>query len=178
MELDYVFPSLPAPLAPEYVIQYRKRLKQLGISPSIDNGIRAWRVIWRPFLPEPIPYTRADGNPGLKYKADNVCTRRFALVGSTDEESAFREAALFAAAAYREAPATIMPIVDWEQMAKARGVKLRDRYAKPALNGAIDQALALFQQGYGPRQVGEILGVDRSTASRWRSRLRKEGVLT
>lgn len=169
--------SLPVPYSSEFEKAVRSRIKQLGISPAIDNGIRAWRVLWRPFLPQPEPYVRFDGVICLKFKADNVCTRRFPIVGETTEEEAFRQAAVQAATAYRMPVAKVMPLVHWGRLASAKGVKIRTDYAKPALNGALDKALELFSQGYGPSQVAEQMGVDRSTASRWRKRLRKENAL-
>lgn len=178
VEIKHLEPvRLPAPYTEDYGVKERTRLKQLGISPAVDNGIRVWRVIWRPYLDHPIHFRYPDGTPGIKEKADNVCTRRFTITGTTTEEQAFMQASLVAAAAYRAPVSHSMPIVDWDRMARAKGVKLRRRYAKPALNGDMDRALRLFEEGYGPRQVGEILGVHPSTASRWRTRLRKEKAL-
>jgi len=168
---------LPVPYTRELHLLHRKRFKQLGISPTVENGIRTWRVIWRPFLRHPIPYTRRDGTPGLKKKSDNVRTRRFCVVGDVTEESAYRDAMLEASLAYRTKLPHIMPIVDWEGIARAQGQKLRDSYAKPALNGAIDEALELFKAGYGIGQVAEQMGVNKSTACRWRQKLRKEKAL-
>ncbi len=166
--------SLPAPWSSGFALDYRRRLKVLGISPSVDNGIRTWRVIWRPFLVKPVPFTRPDGTGGLRYKSHRVRTRRFAITGSISEEAAFRRAALIAAIAYRGPVAKVLPLVHWEHLAKVKRVKLRQVYAKPALNGARERALALFAKGYGDRQVAAQLGVDRSTAGKWRRRAQRE----
>lgn len=169
--------SLPTPYVHDHQTLVRRRIKQLGISPSIDNGIRAWRVLWRPFLPHPVTYIMMNGQIGLKFKADNVCTRRYPIAAGTTEEEAFLQAARQAAVAYRVPVPKVMPKVNWYAMASAKGVKIRDRFAKPALNGDMDKALVLFQEGYGLAQVAQQLGIDRSTASRWRTRLRKENAL-
>lgn len=170
---------LPAPWSAEYTINYRKRLKHLGISPMVDSrGLRLWRVAWRPFLEHPVTYRCPDGSLGVKRKAENVCTRRFPVAAFSSEEEAFQAAAIEAAVAYRVPVARTMPIVDWEGMAMAKGVKLRDRYAVPSMNADLEgRALELFRKGYSPRQVGEQVGIDRSTASRWRKRFRKEKAL-
>lgn len=175
LEIQHFEPlSLPAPWSAGFTLAYRRRLKVLGITPSVDNGIRTWRVIWRPFLKHPEPYTRPDGTPGLRYKSHRVRTRRITITGDTDEEAAFRRASVIAAVAYRGPVSRLMPVVDWARLATAKGVVLRQGYAKPALNGAREQAEALFAQGYEDRQVAAQLGIDRSTAGKWRRRLAKE----
>lgn len=178
MQIEKFEPTrLPVPYTRELHLLHRRRFKQLGITPTVENGIRTWRVIWRPFLRHPVPYTRPDGTPGLKRKADNVRTLRFCVVGDVTEESAYRDAMREASLSYLTKLPHIMPIVDWEGIAKAKGQKLRDSYSKPALNGAIYQALELFQEGYGLGQVAEQLGVNKSTACRWRQKFRKEKAL-
>lgn len=169
--------KLPTPYTGRYHLLERLRFKQLGISPSVENGIRTWRVIWRPRLRCPIPYTRPDGKPGLKRTADEVRTMRFPIVGNETEESAYRRALQTASMAYRKVLPKAMPIVNWELMARSKGVKLRNEYAKPALNGALSEALELFEAGYGLGQVAEQMGVNKSTACRWRQKLRKEKAL-
>lgn len=149
----------------------RTHRKQLGISPSVENGIRTWRVIWRPFLATPIPYTKRNGKPGLKRKADHVCTERYPIIDGITEEQAFREAAIRAAAVYRTPQTVYMPKVNWEQMARIKKVKLRDRYAKPGLNESIrTRAEELAEKGWTDRSIAEELGVNRSTVNRWRNK--------
>lgn len=149
----------------------RTHRKQLGISPSVENGIRTWRVIWRPFLITPIPYTMRNGKPGLKRKADWVCTERYPIVDGITEEQAFREAAIKAAAVYRTPRTLYMPRVNWAQMARAQGVKLRDQYAKPGLNQSVRaRAEELLERGWTDRSVAKEIGVDRSTVNRWRNK--------
>lgn len=169
--------KLPAPFSDDFVTAYRKRLKQIGISPNVDNGIRGWRVLWRPFLKVPEVTELPGGRIVVRRKSHRVRTKRFPIAKYSTEEQAFREAAIAAAMAYRTRLADVMPIVDWERMARAKGVKLRDSYAKPALNGGIDKAWELLDAGYSLQRVAQELGVDPSTVSRWRSRLRKENAL-
>jgi hypothetical protein len=171
--------KLPAPWSDQYTINYRKRLKQLGISPYVDSqGLRVWRVCWRPFLEHPVAYRRADGSWDLKRKADKGRSKRFPIAAFGSEEEAFQQAAIEAAVAYRIPVARTMPIVDWGGLARAAGVKPRDRFMVASKNAdQEEQALELFRQGYSPRQVGEQVGIDRSTASRWRKRFRKEKAL-
>lgn len=168
---------IPAPLTSQHAEQERRRIKQLGITPSIDNGIRCWRVIWRPFLETPIPYTAPDGRVSLRYKSNKVKTERFAIVGDATEEEAFQEAALTAAAAYRMQVAKTVPRVDWEKMAAAKGLKIRDRYAKPILNGGLDRARELVKKNLGLQQMADELGISKATACRWRKKLAKEKAL-
>lgn len=163
--------SLPAPLSPYAEAQIRKDIKLLGISPAIMDGICGFRVIWRPLLPKPVNYKRSDGTTGTKRKSHKVRTKWFPIVQGVSEEQAFAEASLAAAAAYGMKPPKVRPRVSWEAMAKSQGVRIRQTYAKPALNGEMDRAAALFVQGYSPRQVADRIGIDRSTASRWRKKL-------
>lgn len=170
--------KLPAPWSAEYTINYRKSLKQLGIAPFLDDGLRMWRVAWRPFLAHPVTYRRRDGSLGIRRKAEKGRSKRFPIAAFGSEEEAFQQAAIEAAVDYRVPVARTMPIVDWEGMARAEGVTLRDRYAVPSMNVDLEEkALELFREGYSPRQVGEQVGIDRSTASRWRKRFRKEKAL-
>lgn len=162
---------LPAPIGLHTEMEVRRTIKLLGISPSIINGIRGFRVIWRPFLEEPVRYTAKDGTTGVKRKADEVKTRWFPIVEGTTECQAFVDASRLACRVYKTKPPAARPKIEWERVATAQGVKIRGSYAKPALNGAMDRAAALFVQGYSPRQVAERIGVDRSTASRWRKKL-------
>lgn len=159
-----------------------KRLsyKALGISPAIIDGMCGYRVIYRPFLSEPVPYTKRDGTPGTKRKSDQVCTKWFPIMAYESEEEAFQDAAFEASSQYRETVECQKPFVDWEKLAREKGVKIRTEYAKPALNGARERAAALLTIGYTPRQVAEKLGVDRSTVSRWRKamNLQKESPQT
>lgn len=166
--------KMPAPLSDDFVIAYRKRLKQLGVSPNVDNGIRGWRVLWRPFLKHPVVTELPGGRVVVRRKSHSVRTKRFPVAAFHSEHEAFREAAIAAAMAYRTPVAEFMPIVDWGRLARAKGVKLRDVYAKPALNGGIDKAAELLEAGYGQQQVAQQLGVDPSTISRWRKRIAKE----
>lgn len=168
---------LPSPLSKNNQLLQRKRFKQLGISPTVENGVRTWRVIWRPFLKNPVPYQRADGTKGLRRKSRKVRTLRFSIAGNVTEESAYREALKAASLAYRAKLTNAMPVVDWEAIAKAKGEVIRYEYGKPSLNGAMDEALKLFEDGYGLGQVANQLGVSKATACRWRQRLRKEKAL-
>lgn len=144
---------------------------QIGISPCIIDGVRGYRVIWRPFLDEPIAYTNHQGGTSYKTKGDNVKTMWFPIVGDVTEAEAYSNARRVAEAVYRTTVSQEVPNVDWQAMARRAGVKIREEYAKPALNGALDRAAALFELGWNDRMVGERLGVDRSTASRWRKKL-------
>lgn len=168
---------LPKPYSRVHHLLTRMAFKQLGISPTVDNGIRAWRVIWRPRLKVPVPYTRIDGRPGLREKSHRVCTKRFPIVGDVTEEQAYRQALRLSSLVYGGKLPSIMPLVNWKQLAAAKGVKLRESYSKPALNGAIDQACELFEQGWGLRDVADRLGVSKSTACRWRQTLKKQKAL-
>lgn len=178
LTIDHYEPiKLPTPYTSRYHLLERRRFKQLGISPSVENGIRTWRVIWRPFLSCPVTYRRPDGTPGIKRKSDEVRTMRFPIVGNQTEESAYRRAMNTSSMAYRLPLPKAMPLVDWSGMARARGVKLRSEYARPSLNGAISEAQTLFEAGYGVTQVAHQMGVNKSTACRWRQKLRKEKAL-
>lgn len=168
-ELQPIEQTLPAPLEAGFVIRYRKDIKQLGISPDVIDGIRVWRVIWRPFLDTPEIFYRPDGTQGLRRKSDKVNTARYPIVNGITEEQAFRDAVRMAMIAYRRSPPEYMPIVNWEAIAKRKGQKLRDSFAKPGLNKSTKtKARELRAQGYTDRQVALQIGIDRSTAGRWR----------
>lgn len=163
--------DVPTPLSVGAQAEERRNIKLLGISPAIVDGIRGFRVIWRPALSKPVHYRKKDGSAGAKRKSDTVRTLWFPIVGEVSERQAFQEANRAAALAYGVRPSKVQPRVEWGRLARLSGQKVRSSYAKPALNGAVDRAAALFVQGYSPRQVAEKLRVDRSTASRWRKRL-------
>lgn len=163
----------PLPLTFHYVAGRQKVLKHLGVSPSIDNGIRYWRVIWRPFLPKPVPYRDQFGRWQLKRKADSVKTERYPIVGEHSEEELFRLAVVKACEVYRipVEHLDVTPRVDWEMLAKATGQRVRSRYSKPSLNeGVMQRAMRMFDQGASNSMVAKAMGVDRSTASRWRKK--------
>lgn len=166
---------LPAPWTSSVDQAYRSNAKLLGISPAIVDGLRGFRVIWRPILKEPIPYRTAAGGVGYRKKSHRVKTRWFPIVGDTTEDEAFRDANVLAAKVYDTLPYSAQVRTDWDLLARIEKVKVRTEYAKPALNkGVLERAEALFEMGWTPRQVGERLGVDRSTASRWRKALSKQ----
>lgn len=159
-----------APWTDSYLRYVTAEHHQIGLSPCIVNGVCGYRVVWRPFLPEPIAYRTAQGI-GYKTKSDNVKTLWFPIIGATTEAEAYAEAKVASEREYRGKVSSTPPEVDWEKMARRAGVKIRSEYAKPALNGAKDRAAALFALGWNDRKVGERIGVDRSTASRWRKSL-------
>lgn len=166
----------PSPLSFHYVAGHQRTLKHLGVSPSIDNGICYWRVLWRPFLPEPIEFKDARGRWRIKYKDDNVKTERFAIVNNSKEKDLFDTAVRRACEVYRlpEKPSSVRPEVDWQMLAKATGQKIRNTLAKPALNeGVIEKAAVMFERGASNAIVAKEFGVDRSTASRWRKKARE-----
>lgn len=168
----------PSPLSFHYIAGQRRTLKHLGVSPSIDNGICYWRVLWRPFLPEPITYIDSRGRVQVKTKQDNVRTERFAIVNNEREADLFDAAVRRACEVYRlpDRPSSVRPEVDWQSLAKATGQKIRNTLAKPALNeGTIEKAAKMFEGGASNAMVAKAFGVDRSTASRWRKKARKLG---
>lgn len=147
------------------------KIKRLGISPDVSTGVRTWRVIWRPFLDQPIYYTDHEGKGDLKRKSDNVKTKRFPITGSTTEKQAFEQAKQLACSAYRVEPDVEMPTVDWEALAKEQGAVLRNSYAKPGLNDdTVIAALRLYDEGFNDRQVAEQIGVNRTTVMRWKKK--------
>ena len=165
----------PSPLSFHYVAGHRRTLKHLGVSPSIDNGICYWRVLWRPFLPEPITYKDERGRIRVKNKDDNVKTERFAIVNGGKEKDLFDAAVRRACEVYRlpDRPSSVRPDVDWQMLAKATGQKIRNTLAKPALNeGVLDKAAEMFEKGASNAMVADAFGVNRSTASRWRKKAR------
>lgn len=165
----------PTPLSFHYVAGQQKVLKHLGVSPSIDNGIRYWRVIWRPFLDEPIPYRDRHGNVRLKRKADGVRTERYPIVEGESEADLFKLAVAHACQEYRipvKTPETL-PRVDWDMLARATGQTLRSNFSKPSFNpNCLERAAEMFQKGASNSMVAKEFGVDRSTASRWRKKAR------
>lgn len=166
----------PSPLTFHYIAGHRRTLKHLGVSPSIDNGICYWRVLWRPFLPEPITYRDAKGRLRVKRKDDNVKTERYPIVNGDEEKFLFDLAVAKACEVYRlpSSPSSVRPQVDWQMLAKATGQKIRKTLAKPVLNdGTIEKAASMFEAGASNSMVAKAFNVDRSTASRWRKKARK-----
>lgn len=146
--------------------------RHIGVSPSIDNGIRYWRVIWRPFLKYPETYF-VNGKVITKFKDDNVKTLRFPVIDGVDERDLLDQAVQEACRQYRVKYKSDrnLPDVDWSMLAKATGQKIRDKYARPSLNeGTLEKAAKMFKAGASNSMVAKSLGVDRSTASRWRKK--------
>lgn len=160
-----------APWTDLYVSHITDKYHQTGLSPCIINGVCGYRVVWRPFLPEPIAYTDRFGRTAYKRKADNVKTLWFPIIGGATEAEVYEEARAASEKAYRISPSKTPPNVDWDKLAKQAGVKIRGEYGKPALNGARERAAALFELGWTDHMVAERIGVNRSTASRWRKKL-------
>jgi hypothetical protein len=165
----------PSPLTFHYVAGHQRTLKHLGVSPTIDNGICYWRVIWRPFLKTPVHYRDARGRMRIKRKEDNVRTERYAIVNEQQDKALFELAVIKACQMYRlpNLPPSTTPQVDWEMLAKATGQKIRNTLAKPLLNeGTLERAIAMFEGGASNSLVAKSFGVNRSTASRWRKKAR------
>lgn len=171
MQMTLNLTERKAPWTDNYVAHITDEHHQMGLSPCIIKGVCGYRVVWRPFLDEPIAYTQANGKQGYKIKADNVRTLWFPIIGGTTEAQAYAAAKAASEEAYRSKVAAAPPNVDWQKMAKRAGVKIRSEYAKPALNGARDRAAALFALGWSDHLVAQRIGVDRSTASRWRKKM-------
>lgn len=151
-----------APWTDHYLTHVTQEQHQMGLSPCIIKGVCGYRVVWRPFLDEP---------QNGKRKADNVKTLWFPIIGGKTEAEAYAEAKAASEEAYRSKVSDLPPEVDWERMARRAGIKIRREYAKPALNGARERAAALFALGWTDQLVAQRIGVDRSTASRWRKKL-------
>lgn len=167
----------PSPLTFHYIAGHQRTLKHLGVSPAIDNGICYWRVIWRPFLPEPITYRDKFGRLRVKEKDDRVKTERLAIVNGESEKQLFELAVQRACEVYRIPYRKRMatPEIDWSMLAKATGQKIRNTLGKPSMNkGTLEKAAEMFQANASNAMVAKALGVDRSTASRWRKKVRTE----
>ena len=162
MQMTLNLTERKAPWTDNYLAHITDEHHQTGLSPCIIKGVCGYRVVWRPFLDDPQAY---------KTKADNVKTLWFPIIGGVTEEEAYARAKAASEKAYRSKVSDTPPNVDWERMARRAGVKIRSEYAKPALNGARERAAALFELGWTDRMVGQRIGVDRSTASRWRKQL-------
>jgi len=169
----------PSPLSFHYVAGQQRALKHLGVSPSIDNGICYWRVLWRPFLKEPVHFKDKKGRLRVKKKCDSVRTERYPILAGESEEKLFDIAVMRACDVYRlpKRVSSVRPQVDWQMLAKATGQKLRNTLSKPSMaSGVIEEAAYLFESGASNAMVASRFNVNRSTASRWRKKARELGL--
>lgn len=168
----------PAPYVYRFIALHTGRLKHLGVSPAIDNGIRYWRVIWRPFLDKPIEYKDRSGRIRVKTKKDSVKTERYPVVGNEDEIAVYRQAITKAREVYKlgNSLPPVEPKVDWDTLAKSLGKTINKTYTRKSLNnGVLDEVEEMFNKGSSNALVAKAFGVDRSTASRWRKKVRSIG---
>lgn len=141
------------------------RNKPIGVSANIRaNGIREFRVIWRE--PHPASERRARGGR----KSSRVRTVRFPITAGTTEERASMEAQKLAAMVYEHPYEYVELDVNWEGVANQLGILLQQDYLMPSLTDKREKAYRMLEDGMHPTKVAELLGIHRTTVTRWEKR--------